>query len=162
MPNFIAISPNSPPPISHEEWTQNGWEDSIKFNSDHRIINKEGKTPSLGFTGQRYQIICKIERDFSYLERTKRGILGTLQIVRSLGFSLFSKPARKLFTKQKEKLRFATLMSSEGFGVSEKELQQGISVSEETISKIQTCVKNIFKGHQDGTRLYYSRKASSL
>ena len=158
MPNFIVISSNAPLPISNEEWTQNGWKDSIKFNSDHRIVNKEGKTPRLGFTGQRYQIICKIERDFSYLERTKRGFLGALKIACSLGFSLFSKSARELFTKQKEKLRFATLMPSEGFDISEKELQQGISVSEETVSKIQTLVKNIFKEHQEGIRLYPSQE----
>lgn len=158
MPNFIVISPNNPFPISNEEWTQNGWEDSEKFNSRHRIVNKEGKTPSPGFTGQRYQIICKIKRDFSYLERTRRGLSGTLKIIRSLGFSLFSKPTRELFTEQKEKIRLGILMSSEGFDISEKELQQGISISKETILKIQTCVKKIFQEHQDGIRLYHSQE----
>ncbi|VHO02673.1 hypothetical protein [Candidatus Rhabdochlamydia sp. T3358] len=158
MPNFVVISSHNPLPISNEEWTQNGWEDSEKFNSRNRILNKEGKTPSLGFTGERYQIICKIERDFSYLERTRRSLLGALEIIRSLGFSLFSKPTRELFTEQKEKLRFGILMPSEGFDISEKELQQGISVSEEIIVKIQTCMKKIFQEHQDGIKLYHSQE----
>ena len=158
MPNFIVISPNKPFPIFNEGWTQNGWEDSKKFNSRNRIVDKKGKTPSPGFSGQRYQIIYKIERDFSYLERTRRSLLGALEIIRSLGFSLFSKPIRKLFNERKAKIRFGILMSSEGFDISEKELQQGISISEETISKIQICVKKIFQEHQDGIRLYYSQE----
>ncbi|PWU15940.1 MAG: hypothetical protein C5B45_01540 [Chlamydiae bacterium] len=64
--DIVISSDNNPAPISSKEWVQNGWKDSMKFRSSHRIVNKEGKTPSLGFTGQRYQILCKVERNFSY------------------------------------------------------------------------------------------------
>ena len=89
MPNFIRINLNDGCPISEKEWIQNGWKNSAKFNSKNRIVDEEGKTPRIGFTGQRYQIISKVEWDFSYLERTKRRFSRVLEAVRSLGFSLF-------------------------------------------------------------------------
>lgn len=48
--------------------------------------------------------------------------------------------------------------SKEDYNINEKELQQEVSISEETISKIQTCMKNILQYKEEGSvKLYKSQ-----
>lgn len=142
--NFTIIS-------SHNEiltFNDEEWKAPIKFNCKNRIVDKSGKVPSSDYKGNQYEIISKRQRDLSYLERFGRGFLGTLTVISSLGFALFSKKIIKLFTKQKQSIRFGVLLlplkslpksknsEEEDYNISKKELQQGISISKETISKV--------------------------
>ena len=48
--------------------------------------------------------------------------------------------------------------SEEEQNISEKELQQGMSISEETVAKIQTCMKNVLQCKEEGgVKLYNSQ-----
>lgn len=136
------------------------WTNSAPFNSQNRIVDKKGKTPSFNYVGPRYRIILKKEREFSFLERTKRGLLGTSTTVCSLGLSLFSKSIRSLFTKQKKTMRFAIPLSSEDFNWSEKELQQGLSVPEDALIKMEIYIKTLLqKKEKYGFHFHPSQEA---
>lgn len=137
----------------------NKWTDSAHFNSQNRIVDEKGKTPNFKYVGPRYRIILKKEREFSFLERTKRGLLGTSATVCSLGLSLFSKPIRALFTKQKKTMRFAIPLSSEDFIRSEHELQHGLSVPEDALIKMEIYIENIIQQKEkEGFHFYHSQE----
>ena len=91
MPGFIVIQDINEIKLS------NDWIDSIRFRSHYK--------------GRQYCLIAK-ERVFSTGERARRGILGVAAIVISLGCALLLKPVRKLFTKEKKKIRFAAAIPS--------------------------------------------------
>jgi hypothetical protein len=98
---------------------------------------------------------------------------------------LFSKSVRKLLIKQKETIRFGVLTPSSNlqnkkvpidpvihasslqepikrvkdYSIDEKELRKGISISSETVVKIQTCMKNILnRKDEDGVKFYNSQR----
>lgn len=87
----------------------NKWVPSTKFNSKDRIVDQNGHKIGSGYKGRQYRIIEKRERAFSGLERFGRGLLGTVAVICTLCFALFSKSVRNLFTKSKENIRFAIL-----------------------------------------------------
>jgi hypothetical protein len=170
MPDFKII--NTPSEIA----LNNQWIPSSKFNSKDRLVDEKGKTVSSGYKGRIYQIIEKRERIFSTPERVRRGLLGTLMVVCTLFLGLFSKPIRNLFIKTKENIRFGVLVPPPSTppppplpipippkvrdkqAISETELQQGISISGETIAKIQTSMKNVLQcKEEDGVKLYSSQ-----
>lgn len=154
MPSYTIINNAS------EINLNNQWAPATKFNSKDRIVDEKGHKISSDYEGRRYRIIEKRERTFSNLERFERGLLGTIAVVCTLCFALFSKSIRNLFTKSKESIRFAVLAKSkqEEYSISEQELQQGISISVDTISKIQTCMKNILQWKEEGgVKLYSSQ-----
>lgn len=140
----------------NSKWTTN----SAPFDSQNRIVDKKGKTPSFNYVGPRYRIILKKECEFSFLERAKRGLLGTSATVCSLGLSLCSKSIRSLFTKQKKTMRLALPLSSEDFNWSEKELQQGLSVPEDALIKIEIYIKTLLqKKEKYGFHFHPSQEA---
>ncbi len=175
MPNFRIVKNSS------EITFDNKWIPSSKFNSKDRIVDAKGKAISSSYKGNQYRIIEKGERTFSTTERIGRGFLGTLAVVCTLFFGLFSKSVRNLFIKPKENVRFGVFVPpstpvktdetpislssqkskksvEEEQNISEKELQQGISISEETIAKIQTCMKNVLQRKEEGgVKLYNSQ-----
>lgn len=154
MPRFKIVN-------SHfEELGYNSkWIDSTHFNSLNRIVDKKGKTPNPNYAGERYRIILKKERAFSFVERTQRGLLGTSATVCSLGLSLFSKPIRSLFTKQKKMTRFAIPLSSKDFNWSEKKLQQGLTIPEDALIKIEIYIETILqKKEENGFQFYHSQE----
>jgi hypothetical protein len=150
---------------SEEIMLSSQWIPSAKFNSKDRIVDAEGKTVSSDYKGRQYRIIEKRERIFSTSECIGRGFIGTLAVVCTLFLGLFfSKFVQNLFIKKKENKRFGVLVSpflvqlkkrEEEQRRSEKELQQGMSISEETVTQIQRCMKNLLQSKkEDGVKLY--------
>ncbi len=158
MPSFKIIDD-----ISNIKLSSN-WIDSVKFDSKGKTVEKNGK---------QYRLISKKERDFTTLERIGRGFLGAVAVVCTLSIAaFFSKFVRNLFTQEKAKIRFAVVVpqssssqkpkpgkSPSEYSISEKEeLQSGVVISEEMISKIQTCMKNILQRKEEGgVKLYKSQ-----
>lgn len=161
------------------------WVPSGKFNSKDRIVDQNGHKIAPGHQGPQYRIIEKRERAFSGLERFGRGLLGTAAVICSLSLSLFSKSVRNLFTKSKENIRFAVLetpvnlsnqahlssgdetvsdeVSTESinneYKISQTQLETGISISKETISKIENCIRNVLQRKEGGgVKLYDSQQ----
>ncbi len=151
MPSFKII--NNPNEINlSREWTP-----ALKFNCKGRIVDEKGHKVSSDFKGRTYQILEKKQRNFTCAERFGRGLLGTAIVICTLFLALFSKSVRNLFTKPKENIRFGILTSALG-KFSEAELQQGVSISDETISKIQTCMTSILNREEtDEVTLYNSQ-----
>lgn len=182
VPCFVVVNNENEIKLNSE------WSPAVKFNSKNRLVDEKGYRVSTDYNGSQYRIIEKRERTFSSLERCGRGFLGTLAVICTLGLALFSKSVRNLLTKSKENIRFAvfvpnsnlsssqrghspqqstipyvvsTASKNEQYNISEEQLQQGISISEETISKIQTCIKNenMLKCKEgDGVKFYQSQK----
>jgi|GEM_PF-6917535 len=178
MPNFEVINNSSEIPLNNQ------WIHSTKFNSKDRLVDAKGKAVSSDYKGRQYRIIEKRERIFSAPERIERIFLGTLAVVCTLFLGLFSKSIRNFFIKPKENVRFGVLVppssnlpsqfkvktdqvhptvssskpkkSDEERTISEKELQQGMSISEETIAKIQTCMKNVLERKEKGGIKFYN------
>lgn len=94
---------------SNEITLSNKWVPSNKFNSKDRLVDANGNKVGSDYKGRQYRIIEKREHTFSGLERFGRGFLGTLAVICSLCFALFSKSVRNLFTNSKEYIRFAVL-----------------------------------------------------
>lgn len=160
MPSFKFINNAS------EITLNNKWVPAAKFNSKDRVVDEKGHQVGSDYKGRQYRIIEKRERTLSGLERFGRGLLGTVAVICTLCLGLFSKSVRNLFTKSKENIRFAVLAPKENltkpkneeYNISERELQQGISISEDTISKIQTCLKNVLQRREEGgVKLYNSQ-----
>ncbi len=89
--------------------------------------------------------------------------MGGLAIISTLCLALFSKSVRNLLTKSKENIRFAVEVSSEfenkQYHISKQQLQQGISISEDIVSKIQMCMKDILQNNEEGgIKLYNSQE----
>lgn len=155
MPNFTIISSYNDILVFNNEQ----WKTSLKFNCKDRIVDKAGKVPSLDYKGNQYEIIFKRQRDFSHLERFGRGFLGTLTVASSLGIALLSKSVLKLFTKQKQSIRFGIPLlpldnlpkpkdCKEEYNISKEELQQGISIS-------QKRVQYLLKRREDANTTFY-------
>jgi hypothetical protein len=166
MPNFKIINSKS------EITLNNQWTPSAKFNSENRIVDEKGKAVCSDYKGRRYRIIEKRERIFSTPERIRRSLLGTVAVVCTLCFALCSKSVRNLFIKPKENVRFGILIppssltgssskpksSDEEQDISEKELQQGMSISEEIVAKVQTCMESVLRRQKEvGVKLYNSQ-----
>lgn len=109
MPNFKIIQ------NVNEITVYNSWVPATKFNSKDRVVDEKGNKVSADYNGLRYRIIDKRERHFSTFESIGRGFLGILAVVCSLSLALFSKSVRHLFTKSKENIRFAVLISKDNF-----------------------------------------------
>src|ERR1700733_266434 len=109
------------------------WVPAGKFNSKDRFVDENGNKISSDYNGRQYRIIEKRERSFSTLERLRRGSLGLVAFVCTLGFGLFSKSVRNLFTKSQENIRFAVLASSTPFTS-----QAPSPLNESLISSVQT------------------------
>lgn len=152
------------------------WVSSAKFNSKDRIVDEEGRAVSSDYQGRRYQIIEKRERVFSNTERIGRGFLGVVAVICTLSIALFSKSVRNLFIKSKENIRFGVPVSpnspnqtpsqveepsvskEELQRISEEELQQGISISEETVAKVRACMRYVLARQEEGgVKLYNSQ-----
>lgn len=130
------------------------WTDSAKFNSKGRAVGENGNSITSSYKGKQYRLISKKERDFTTAERIGRGFLGVVATVFTLGIAVLFKSVRNLFTQEKMKIRFGVSEHS----ISEKELQSGVVVSEETTLKIQTCMKNILQRKEEGgVKLYNSQ-----
>ncbi|KAF3361864.1 Uncharacterized protein PHSC3_001631 [Chlamydiales bacterium STE3] len=139
------------------------WSPATKFNSKDRLVDAKGNKVRSDYQGHQYRIIEKRERTFSTLEVVGRRFLGTLVVICTLSLALFAKPVRNLFTKQKENIRFAISTSQIEHNISEQELQQGIFISGETISNIQTCMRNIFQGEEeDGVKFYKNQRTRKV
>lgn len=106
----------------------NKWVPSTKFNSKDRIVDQNGHKIGSGYKGRQYRIIEKRERAFSGLERFGRGLLGTVAVICTLCFALFSKSVRNLFTKSKENIRFAVLETPVNLS-SKKDLSLGHQIT---------------------------------
>ncbi|MBA3721970.1 MAG: hypothetical protein H0W88_06180 [Parachlamydiaceae bacterium] len=113
MPKFNIIN------NTNEIKLNNNWLDSEKFNSKDRIVDANGKSVASDYAGNRYRLITKKERNFSFFERTGRIFLGVLASLCTLGCALYFKPILKLFTKQKESIRFGVLEKQTKFKVEE-------------------------------------------
>lgn len=102
----------------------------ISLNVDHKNeVNTEDNAASEG-------------KSFLNLERLTKVVLPLMSA--STLFPFLSS-AKKQFVN-KENISF----------VSEQELQQGISISEEIVSKIQTCMKNILDRREEGGIKFYN------
>lgn len=111
MPSFKIVNN-----ISDIE-LDSSWTDSPQFKSKDRIVNAEGVQVSSDYEGHRYRILAKKERSFSFCERTKRVFQGMLLIAGILPLIRSFNTVRKLFTKQKETIRFGVLEKQTRFRV---------------------------------------------
>ena len=132
MPKFQIINKTSDIKLN------NTWVPATKFNSKDKIVDEIGDSVSSNYKGRLYKIVEKRVHTFSSMERVGRGFLGTLAVACSLFLALFSKSVRNLFTKSKEKIRFAILEEETRFKIhdgkvvylSPKLLFQGAKISE--------------------------------
>lgn len=92
---------------------QTGWSERPLFKSQARLVDGNGKPFNGSYLGRQYQIIKKLEKPFSPLERLGRGLLALVWVICSLGLALLFKPARNLFTKKKESVHYAIAYSSQ-------------------------------------------------
>lgn len=67
-----------------------------------------------------------------------------------------SKEPSKPSSEKTQKTAQESFHKNEGYDISEQELQQGISISEDTISKIQICMKNVLKRKEVGGLKFYN------
>jgi hypothetical protein len=88
------------------------WSLASKFHCKDRLVDGKGNKVDAQYHGRLYQIVEKRERQFSHLERLKRGLLGITAVVCSLGLALISQDVRELFSRRKETLRFAIPVSN--------------------------------------------------
>lgn len=116
----------------------NKWAPATKFNSKDRLVDEKGHTVSSDYKGHQYRIIEKRERTFSGLERLERGFLGTLAVVCTLCFALFSKSVRNLFTKSKASIRFAILESKVNLQLSQRGSSLPKAQSDEGTLKLES------------------------
>ncbi len=89
------------------------WTDATKFDSYDRKVDEKGKEISVNHQGRYYRLMAKKERDYSPWERLVRGLLGIIAgmiAAGSLGYLLSFKTVTKLFTQQKEHIRFGLLI----------------------------------------------------
>ncbi len=122
------------------------WVDSPAFNDKDKIVDESGKLYAAGYEGSRYRLIAEKERRFSCLERIGRVFLAALIVVLSLGCAWRSKSIRRLFTEKKETIQYGVFVDWEAENkISEAELQEGIDVSDETIAKLQKCIRSIVR-----------------
>jgi len=86
------------------------WVDSASFK--HKIVDEHGKKVGADYSGRKYEVIGKKERDFSWWELLLRRVKGVAFTVFSLGFVFIfnRKEALKLFTREKEVIRFGQLV----------------------------------------------------
>lgn len=111
MPDFKIIRNTS------EIKLNNKWVPATKFDSKDRLVDEKGHKVSADYKGRQYRIIEKRECTFSSLERFGRGLLGTVAVICTLCFGLFSKSVRNLFAKSKVNIRFAVLEEETRFKV---------------------------------------------
>lgn len=105
MSNFIIINNFT------ELSTYDKWKDSDKFNnSTENIVDDKGKKLPANYTGNRYELICIKERNYTSLERSKNGLSGIFIAIRSIVTATFSQSVRKSiwkrFTKKHTTVRF--------------------------------------------------------
>lgn len=102
----------------------NKWVDAKKFNCKDRIVDKKGRAldPEALQPGvDRYRIISKKECIFTGCQRAKRGFLGTMVIMGTLGIGLKSQRVRNLF-KKKLTSRYAVLLENTKTGLQDGKL----------------------------------------
>lgn len=110
MPTFKIILDPSEIKLS------DAWTDATKFDSLDRRVDKNGKKVPAVYQERCYQLVSKKERDYSPWERLVRGLLGMIGGIiaaGSLGYFLSFKTITKLFTQQKEHIRFGKLVEPE-------------------------------------------------
>jgi hypothetical protein len=100
------------------------WQDSTKFDSKNRFIDKEGKFVTEDFPACHYKVSVKKERYYTTAERIGRAVVGLFLSILTAGLSNFSKPLRGLFTNSKKVLRFAVKV------LTNQELQPPIAVAQ--------------------------------
>ncbi|MEC7838800.1 MAG: hypothetical protein VX777_02025 [Chlamydiota bacterium] len=147
-----------------------GWRDSEKFISKGRTVGEKGTLITASYKGNQYRLIAKKERHFAAVERIGRGFLGVVAVVCTLGLAVLIKSVRKLFVQDKVVKKFAVLSKSSisetsktdkslnDSSVSEKELQSGVNISEETVAKLQDCITKIIHNKSlEGVCYYQSQ-----
>lgn len=83
------------------------WKPAAKFNSQGKVVDKDGNVPTPQYQGTRYILVAKRERLFSCLERSIRGFLGVLATIATLGAAWFlSQSVRDNVKKNKETIRY--------------------------------------------------------
>ena len=82
------------------------WVDSTKFNSKDRIVDSNGSKIKAEYSGRRYQLVEKKERQFTRMERFGRICRGIFVLFYSGGTAWGRKSTRNLFTKKKAVIRF--------------------------------------------------------
>jgi hypothetical protein len=147
MPNIKIVRSLDEIP-THNEWTS-----VPEFNSKGRLVDEHGRAVDSAYPGSKYRIVEKRERAFSGLELFGRGLLGVGAMVSTGCVALGSKSVNNLFNKSGESIRFAVLVTE--YSLSEQELQHGIAISENTVTKIQACMRNILdRNNEAGVTLY--------
>ena len=105
MPKFEKTPAPNPLP--------QGWVKSTKFASKGRLVGEDGRKVTADSQGRKYQLVQKIERDFSTGERIGRVALGVVIVALSLFTGLFSKSVRNLFTGESKRFGVEVLNKNE-------------------------------------------------
>lgn len=123
MPKFkIVNSIKAAPPTNAE-----------KFNSAWCLVDRHGKRVESSYLGRKYQIVSKVERDYTKYERVYRVLIGVAAALLSLG--LLYQKVYQLFTKKKETIRYAV----DAAHWSERELQ--LEIPEEVKEGIAALIE---------------------
>ncbi len=83
------------------------WVESQKFNRKNSKVDKNGSVLHPNHSGHCYILASKYERQYSKIEKIGRQALGTILVILTVFTVLCSKRVRKLFTSNKETIRFA-------------------------------------------------------
>lgn len=112
------------------------WVDSKKFDSKCLIVDENGKLPSHDYTGRRYRLIGKKEKQLNGGERLGRGFLAIIVTITSLGLALISKSVRLLLTLDKFKVRYAIKLKP----IDIKD--QTLVLSDDVVEKVRSVIAN--------------------
>lgn len=105
MPKFQIVNSNQVPSTP-------GWVNATKFNSNMKVVDRDGNTPKVNYYGTVYQLVAKKERAYSCPYRCFRAFIGILSSVATLGAAwLLSKSIRDLVCKSKESIRYGIPLS---------------------------------------------------
>lgn len=84
------------------------WVPVAKFNSKDKFFDEKGSQVSSDYTGRKYRIVEKREKNLPIYERVFKVFIGSLAIIFSFGLALHLKSVRKLF-ESKESILFGIL-----------------------------------------------------
>lgn len=108
MPNFKPI--NDIEQLEANCKIDNRWKTDENYQNKKILVDSKGNRVSTTYSGRKYLLIHKQEREFGKTEEVCRVILGIVAVFFSIGLLALCKPVQNLLCKGKEKFRIGLLV----------------------------------------------------